>query len=163
MMLSWKKCSIIITCFSCLLSASLVVNPTEAFVIAPSTGLTVHHHHRSNVVLLHESKKSDSFDMDELKHRIAAEKSNPFADLFASAAATDDNNNIPVINKSKEEFVHYISFAGKGIHSIEYPKGSGNNVVLAFESAKSCQKFADTLRAQHFFDPTVRYSFFSSF
>jgi len=40
-------------------------------------------------------------------------------------------------------------------HTIEYPKGSGNNVILAFESYQACQKFADALIDQKFVDPEV--------
>mmetsp|Transcript_57715 Transcript_57715/g.140966 ORF Transcript_57715/g.140966 Transcript_57715/m.140966 type:complete len:271 (-) Transcript_57715:146-958(-) len=31
------------------------------------------------------------------------------------------------------------------MHAVEHPKGSGNNVILAFESYGSCMKFASTL------------------
>lgn len=41
----------------------------------------------------------------------------------------------------------------EGIHTIEFPKGSGNNMILAFESVTECEDFAGTLRDQHFFDP----------
>jgi hypothetical protein len=47
-------------------------------------------------------------------------------------------------------------FEGGGVHSIEYPIGSGKNVVLAFTNQLSCDKFVQSLREQHFFHPMVR-------
>ena len=42
----------------------------------------------------------------------------------------------------------------QGAHTIEYhPQGSGNNVVLAFESYHACLHFAESLAEQHFVDP----------
>lgn len=82
---------------------------------------------------------SDSFDMEELKQRIYKE-TNPLAHLFG------------VTNCPHTEQVFVIGF-DSGIHSIEYPKGSGNNYVLAFESLQACDNFALRLRDQQFFDP----------
>jgi hypothetical protein len=94
--------------------------------------------------------------MDELKQRIMAEQQSPFADLFEGLQASSAQYQQHLQAKD----VHIISFqqfgVQQGIHSIEYPKGSGNNIVLAFQSQKACVKFANALRAQHFFDPTVR-------
>jgi len=57
----------------------------------------------------------------------------------------------------RPENVHIILFKPnteeQGIHTIEYPKGSGNNIILAFESKVACDEFAATLKAQQFFDP----------
>lgn len=102
----------------------------------------------------------DSFDMDELKQRIEAE-TNPFSDLFLGLQQQRGMSETRVKTpKSLPETVFIISFQQNGVldgvHSIEYPKGSGNNVVLAFESEHACEKFAASLRAQHFFDPKVR-------
>lgn len=96
------------------------------------------------------NKDSSSGFYDELKRRIVEETSNPYADLFHGAT----------VKHAYPGTVHIVSFQpgteNQGIHSIEYPKNSGNNVILAFESKAACDKFADDLRAQHFFDPTVR-------
>ncbi len=83
--------------------------------------------------------ESDSFDMDELKQRIYKE-TNPLANLFGVTIPPDT------------EQVYVIGF-DSGIHSIEYPKGSGNNYVLAFESLEACDTFALRLKDQQFFDP----------
>ena len=91
----------------------------------------------------------DHFDMDELRQRIADEK-NPYRKLFEMDDATH----------TRPEDVHIILFKPdteeEGVHTIEYPKGSGTNVILAFESKEECTRFAATLKAQHFFDPSVR-------
>jgi Protein of unknown function (DUF3110) len=61
--------------------------------------------------------------------------------------------------------VHVVTFPLQdGVHTIEHPKGSGNNVILAFESLKACEKFAQTLKDRKQFvsswDPTVCYLYF---
>jgi len=60
-------------------------------------------------------------------------------------------------DKPKPKDVFIILFEkdtdNEGVHSIEFPKGSGNNVVLAFESEEQCESFANTLKNQHFYDP----------
>eukprot|EP00542_Grammatophora_oceanica_P012446 CAMPEP_0194041804 /NCGR_PEP_ID=MMETSP0009_2-20130614/13628_1 /TAXON_ID=210454 /ORGANISM="Grammatophora oceanica, Strain CCMP 410" /LENGTH=237 /DNA_ID=CAMNT_0038685413 /DNA_START=204 /DNA_END=917 /DNA_ORIENTATION=+ len=89
----------------------------------------------------------DKFDMDELKDRINAMK-NPYAQLF----------DIDWTKRELPDTVHCILFNPgtdeEGIHTIEYPKGSGSNVLLAFESAKDCAYFAADLKEQKFFDPS---------
>uniref|UniRef100_A0A7S2IGI9 Uncharacterized protein n=1 Tax=Helicotheca tamesis TaxID=374047 RepID=A0A7S2IGI9_9STRA len=56
--------------------------------------------------------------------------------------------------------VHVVLFnadtANEGLHAIEYPRGSGKNSVLAFETKKECEMFAKELREQQSFDPTSR-------
>ena len=42
----------------------------------------------------------------------------------------------------------------EGVHSIEFPKDSGHNMILAFESKAECEQFSRSLKEQHFFDPT---------
>jgi len=58
----------------------------------------------------------------------------------------------------KPEDVHIILFNPEtdreGVHTIEFPKGSGNNMILAFESRSECEQFSQFLKDQQFFDPT---------
>lgn len=43
------------------------------------------------------------------------------------------------------------------VHTIEFPKGSGTNILLAFEDENECKSFADMLvRDMGFEDPCVR-------
>lgn len=93
----------------------------------------------------------ESFDMDELRHRIGQE----YAPNLPIGGAT----NIQMESLEIPDQVYIILFlAGtseQGAHTIEYPKGSGNNVMLAFESEKACHKFAASLKEQNFLDPMV--------
>jgi len=85
--------------------------------------------------------------MDELRHRIDEEYASY---IPIEGAATK-------IREQKPDEVYIVVIqAGtinQGAHTIEYPKGSGNNVVLAFESWEACQNFASLLEEQQFVDP----------
>ncbi|KAG7337836.1 Clp domain containing protein [Nitzschia inconspicua] len=53
------------------------------------------------------------------------------------------------------ERVHIVVFPSQnGAHSVEFPKGSGNNVIMAFASEQACHNFAVLLKKQNFFDPS---------
>lgn len=98
-------------------------------------------------------EREHGFDMKELKQRIN-EVANPYHELLS---ADWDMHERP-------EDVHIILFKPdtdeQGMHTIEYPKGSGSNFVLAFESKEACDKFAATLEAQNFGHPSPkRYDF----
>lgn len=84
------------------------------------------------------------FDEEEFK-RIARQK-----ESFEFIFDIDDD--------MKPEDVHIILFNPdtdrEGVHTLEFPKGSGNNMILAFESKEECEQFSATLRDQKFFDPT---------
>lgn len=58
----------------------------------------------------------------------------------------------------KPEDVHIILFNPdtdkEGVHTIEFPKDSGHNMILAFESRRECVQFSLSLKEQQFFDPT---------
>lgn len=60
-------------------------------------------------------------------------------------------------NKPKPEDVFIILFQPdtdeEGVHTVEFPKGSKNNVILAFESMNESEVFADILKNQEFFEP----------
>jgi hypothetical protein len=114
------------------------------------------------------SRDDGSFDMDELRQRLAAE-TNPYAHLIPPRAADVDSFSAPLHDEENDsetykyvppETVHCIFFqpgtAEQGMHTVEHPAGSGSNVVLAFESKEACDKFANRLRDLQFFDPTVR-------
>lgn len=92
------------------------------------------------------SGEGDVFDMDELNDRIS--QSDPYAILKSATSAA---------LSTKTKALYIIAFEEQqGVHTVEYPKGSGNNVVLAFESRSAACKFAADLKEQQFFDPTVR-------
>jgi hypothetical protein len=98
--------------------------------------------------------QDNNFDMEELRQRIRQES---VPQLFDS----------PNTNEHKVEDVFVILFRPgtheQGAHTIEYPPGSGNNMILAFASLEACNKFAESLKLQNFFektfvDPMVRTS-----
>ena len=94
--------------------------------------------------LLHSSTTDeDGAFMDELRQRLGA---GPFRLIDTTETTTKTTN---------PSLYYIIKIAHKGVHSIEYPQGSGNNVVLAFCDAAACRKFAASLREQSCFAPAV--------
>mmetsp|Transcript_4027 Transcript_4027/g.11478 ORF Transcript_4027/g.11478 Transcript_4027/m.11478 type:complete len:350 (-) Transcript_4027:60-1109(-) len=102
--------------------------------------------------------------LSELKGRISQqmnpfkENTSPFADSHSSSSGhiadqiveeTFDPSLIPLASHHRPESVHIILFnpqtKQEGMHTIEFPKGSGNNLVLAFESKSECDHFASQL------------------
>lgn len=61
---------------------------------------------------------------------------------------------------SKPDDVYIILFnpetPNEGVHTLEFPKGSGNNMILAFESKAECEEFSEMLKEQQFFDPVTQ-------
>lgn len=129
-----------------LLLSPLFVSSAMAF--APSCSFGVARKHCNTRLYVFGD---DHFDMDELRHRISQETA---PQLFAVEARL-----------LRPEQVHVILFNphshDEGMHTIEYPKGSGNNVILAFEDVQDCNVFSDNLKAQQFHDPTVSSSAYS--
>jgi hypothetical protein len=123
----------------CLNMTNAFVNPSSLFGV--STGTTPRQSH-----ILSSSKHSDRFDMEELRHRIQQEKNHPLFDGLDNMEEQPQTVHILMFNPGTEQ---------QGAHSIEFPKGSGNNSILAFASEEACHKFADSLKEQNFFDPTV--------
>lgn len=79
-----------------------------------------------------------------------AEKKKLAKSFFAEVLEYDEE-------QMKPEEVHIILFNPntnrEGVHTIEFPKNSGNNIILAFESKDECEQFSMNLKEQHFFDP----------
>eukprot|EP00546_Thalassionema_frauenfeldii_P008396 CAMPEP_0178920968 /NCGR_PEP_ID=MMETSP0786-20121207/15295_1 /TAXON_ID=186022 /ORGANISM="Thalassionema frauenfeldii, Strain CCMP 1798" /LENGTH=153 /DNA_ID=CAMNT_0020595085 /DNA_START=209 /DNA_END=670 /DNA_ORIENTATION=- len=79
--------------------------------------------------------------MMDLQRRIEKQQ-NQYYDLFLSEKDGD--------SKPRPENVHIIVFNpdtdDQEVHTIEFPKGSGLNVILAFESQKECINFAEMLQ-----------------
>ena len=61
--------------------------------------------------------------------------------------------------RSLPESVHIILFhpdtPKQHVHTLEFPKESGNNIILAFEDEHDCGRFARMLRDLQFVDPCV--------
>lgn len=84
----------------------------------------------------------DGLDMESLQKRIDKQK-NQYHDLFST---NDDDDEI---EQQRPEEVYIILFRpdtdDQGVHTIEYPAGTGRNVLLAFESEDECVRFAGML------------------
>lgn len=96
------------------------------------------------------SSSSEEMDMDVLRQRIEQQQSQYYdlimADEQDGGATRPVNVFIIVFNPESDE---------QGVHAIEFPQGSGNNIILAFESEKDCTEFSDMLKqdSMQFHDP----------
>lgn len=106
---------------------------------------------------------SDQFDLDELHERISGivegTSSTEVSEQVAEFIQREAMEKMSKKKMPRPKDVHIILFCPdtdyEGVHTIEFPPGSGNNVLLAFECEKECQNFAEILRSQDFFDPSV--------
>lgn len=103
----------------------------------------------SNSPISNDDDNGKELNMRELQERID-KQTNQYYELFLS----DDNDgprpevvNIIVFNPDQEE--------EQGVHTVEFPKGSGNNIILAFECEKECIRFSQMLKDMLFYDPVV--------
>ena len=104
-------------------------------------------------------KKDDDDDgelnMDILKQRIEKQEQQ-YYNFFINDNDDDDGDD----GDSRPDIVYLILFnpetEDQGVHTIEFPKGSGFNTILAFESEDECFKFASMLQDMHFYQPTVQ-------
>ena len=93
-----------------------------------------------------------SLDMNILQQRMNRQQ-NQYAKLIMEQSRyMEQETNLP-------ESVHIILFnpdtPNQNIHTLEIPKGSGNNMILAFEDGADCGLFAQNLRELEFKDPSV--------
>jgi len=130
------------------------------------------------------TNNDDAFNLEYLRQRMAQQQqneedsardddnNNDDNDTTESNASTTtdgmfqtntDDNDIYTDNDdndTKPEDVYIIVYNpdtdDQGVHTLEVPKGSGNNFILAFESEMECVEFCAALREQRFFDPKVQ-------
>jgi hypothetical protein len=140
-------------------------------------------HDISNIIKqnIDDDDESSSVMIDELKNRIRQNSfrnsrlaSSSLSSPPQSTSSVDSIDGIPTSWSSSSssssssaqqqqtlllipERVYVVYFpTQRGAHSVEFPKGSGNNIMLGFVSLEGCQQFCNSLRKQNFFDPTVR-------
>ena len=99
-----------------------------------------------------ENEDSMSLDMNILQQRMDRQQ-NQYAKLIMEQSRyIEQETNLP-------ESVHIILFnpdtPNQNVHTLEIPKGSGNNMILAFEDGTDCEMFAQSLRELEFVDPSV--------
>ena len=115
-----------------------------------------------------ELSEDDLAVLSELKGKISQQmnpykNSSPlFGNMDEQREGTFDLNSISR-ELYRPESVNVILFnpqtKQEGMHTIEFPKGSGNNIVLAFESRSECDRFAEQLAesGEEFFSEPVTY------
>lgn len=135
-------------------TTTLAFTNQHPFGVSSNAAATRQQQHQHNTFALSAKKEqkrtnnqqnSNKFDMKELKRRIG-ETMNPYQDLLFSYNWKEQGE--------RPEYVHIILFQpdtpDQGVHTIEFPRGSGNNYVLAFQSKAACDKFSTTLKEQNF-------------
>jgi hypothetical protein len=98
------------------------------------------------------SEDLSTLDMDILRQRMDHQQ-NQYAELIMEQSRYNEQE------KNLPESVHIILFhpdtPNQNVHTLEIPKGSGNNMILAFEDGGDCGMFARMLRELEFVDPSV--------
>ena len=97
-----------------------------------------------------EPDESSSLDMDALQQRINRQNGQYSRLLVEQLKYSSEERKVP-------ESVHIILFQPgtdqQHVHTIEMPIGSGNNLILAFESGADCVSFARDLQDLEFGQP----------
>ncbi|KAK1736833.1 hypothetical protein QTG54_012278 [Skeletonema marinoi] len=106
------------------------------------------------------NEESLSLDMNILRQRMDHQQ-NQYAKLIMEQSRyIEQETNLP-------ESVHIILFnpetPNQNIHTLEIPKGSGNDMILAFEDGADCGMFAQNLRELEFVDPSPSETMFEPF
>ena len=104
---------------------------------------------------------SSNYDaMDHLRERARRQESQ-YADLFSAALRRSGGGGRPPPPPGS---VHLVLFhpgaPAQSVHTVEYPMGSGDNWILAFEDGDDCVSFANELRRDNleYADPSVSWS-----
>ena len=100
-----------------------------------------------------DTSSASSLDMSSLRMRIQKQDNQYTSLLLEQSKYTDDERIIP-------ESVYIILFLPdtpkQHVHTIEYPVGSGENMILAFESSSDCIQFSRMLQQDlDFAEPSV--------
>eukprot|EP00804_Cyclotella_cryptica_P023095 CCRYP_000331-RA/>CCRYP_000331-RA protein AED:0.21 eAED:0.21 QI:0/0/0/1/1/1/2/0/211 len=100
---------------------------------------------------------NDDFNMDILRQRMEKQETQ-YAKLLMEQSKYYMDEDLDVEEKRPlPESVYIILFLPETpqqhVHTIEVPKGSGNNMLLAFEDEEDCHVFAQMLKDLDFVDP----------
>ena len=100
-----------------------------------------------------DTSSASSLDMSSLRKRIQKQDNQYTNLLLEQSKYTDEERIVP-------DSVHIILFhpntPKQHVHTIEYPVGSGENMILAFESQTDSIRFARTLQQDlDFAEPSV--------
>lgn len=136
---------------------------------APNHQLSSRHQHilypQARAIRL--SMAIEDSDMDILRKRIMRQETQYTMLLLEQSKYNPEDDTDPDEDKLPlPESVFIILFLPETplqhVHTIEFPKGSGNNILLAFEDENECNAFADMLvKDMGFKDPCVSETFCS--
>ena len=119
-----------------------------------------HHFHHHHHTLIHQqllatsndNEDNSSLDVTSLNKRIKQQQSQYVNLILEQSKYTEHERVVPAS-------IHIILFnpntPQQHAHTIEFPKGSGTNLILAFESGSDCAGFARMLQDLEFVDPSV--------
>eukprot|EP00581_Thalassiosira_minuscula_P016910 CAMPEP_0183711964 /NCGR_PEP_ID=MMETSP0737-20130205/7277_1 /TAXON_ID=385413 /ORGANISM="Thalassiosira miniscula, Strain CCMP1093" /LENGTH=175 /DNA_ID=CAMNT_0025940537 /DNA_START=187 /DNA_END=714 /DNA_ORIENTATION=+ len=109
-----------------------------------------------------DADDSPPMNMSELRQRMERQQ-NQYAELIMEQIKYTDEEG----ERDVPESVHIILFhpdtPKQHVHTIEFPKNSGRNLILAFESGGDCVSFARMLQDMEFVDPTPEETMFEPF
>lgn len=144
----------------------LQVSEDDTAVLAELKGI-IQQHMNPYRALFDRAAKIDPLNTDHIDHDGAVDVADDgeqiigtdFMDGIVSLPNFGTGAFLP--GAPRPEAVHIILFnpetKQEGMHSIEYPKGTGNNLILAFESKSDCDNFASHLTADPQFADPVTY------
>ena len=138
--------------------------PTDSFFVAQHTTSSSPQHHPSSPSTSsiqcdlakygseEEEEDTSPFDMENLRKRMEEQASQYTRLLMEQTKYAENERNVP-------QSVHIILFhpntPEQHVHTVEFPKNSGNNLILAFENDVDCVKFARMLQDMEFVNPSV--------
>lgn len=138
-------------------------SPATSFSFDPKTSLSQHHTSRQHrrIILpasMSNGDDSSSLNMDDLRKRMQRQE-NQYAALLMEqvnyAIEDEDDEKRRMVPESVHIILFHPDTPQQHVHTIEFPKSSGNNIILAFESGADCVKFARMLQDLEFADPSV--------
>mmetsp|Transcript_15049 Transcript_15049/g.25712 ORF Transcript_15049/g.25712 Transcript_15049/m.25712 type:complete len:160 (-) Transcript_15049:209-688(-) len=146
--------------FCCLVASLLFLQlgVSSSFLpIQPSLHTSWSSSHRDNNhhnMAASDADDSPPMNMSELRQRMERQQ-NQYAELIMEQIKYTDEEG----ERDVPESVHIILFhpdtPKQHVHTIEFPKNSGRNLILAFESGGDCVSFARMLQDMEFVDPAV--------
>eukprot|EP00585_Thalassiosira_rotula_P006814 CAMPEP_0196142910 /NCGR_PEP_ID=MMETSP0910-20130528/12511_1 /TAXON_ID=49265 /ORGANISM="Thalassiosira rotula, Strain GSO102" /LENGTH=196 /DNA_ID=CAMNT_0041404287 /DNA_START=185 /DNA_END=775 /DNA_ORIENTATION=- len=117
------------------------------------------------------NENQDPINMSDLQKRFARQQTQYAELLMEQSKYSDDNYDDEggggEPQRTIPESVHIILFhpgtEKQNVHTIEFPQGSGNNLILAFESGGDCVEFARMLQDLEFAGPSPEETMFEPF
>ncbi|KAL9182256.1 hypothetical protein ACHAXT_012908 [Thalassiosira profunda] len=145
-----------------LMAALVLLRGGASFGFSPACTSCCHHPPTSLPSRPSQLQMADdaSLNMDDLRKRMERQESQYARLVVEQAKYVEEGQGIP-------ETVHIVLFhpgtERQHVHTIEFPKGSGTNIILAFEGEGDCVEFARLLQDLEFADPCPEETLFEPF